>query len=163
MILGLLGWLLSLGWCVDALLWKEQPPPSPTASVPPSGPWAGGPPIYWGRPGIKLINDSTEPVFVESLSILGMSMLDRHEERSRHLLTDDYPSTLWAAFPIPAGSFTVSVQVRLEQSGRVLAADLPSWVHAEYRCYMDITIGAHGLQAAPCITTSRVDSDEFYD
>lgn len=165
-VLGMLGWLLALVGCVDIFV-RDQfplPPPDPRPSVPSDGPWAGGPPIFWGRPKIGLVNDSSEPVFVESLSILGVSLLEGREERDRHLILREFPSMIHAALPIPAGNFTVSVRVRLERSGRMLAAELHAWVHAGYRCSMRVTIGADVLRAEPCLSTHHVDSDEgWYD
>lgn len=72
----LLGCLILPAYCVDLLLREPQEPPI-VASVPPYGPWAGGPPVFWGKTDVTLINRSSEPAFVEAFSIAGSSNLDQ--------------------------------------------------------------------------------------
>jgi hypothetical protein len=151
--LGLLAALALLVRCVD-ILTREPPPPPITASVPAYGPWAGGPPIFWGHSVVTLVNRSSEPVFIEAFSIAGASQLERAEERHRHLGIEGLG--FLGLLPVLAGSVTVHVRVHLEKSQRTLDADLPAQVEAGFWCEMVVTIEPEALVGTPCVPGRRL-------
>lgn len=153
--LGLLAALFLPAWCV-AILLQEPPPPPITASVPPHGPWASGPPIFWGHSDVTLINLSSETVFIEAFSIAGASQLERVEERHRHLGTESIRAAFSSFPPVPAGPITVHVRVRLEESQRTLDADLPAQVEAGFWCRMAVNVEPEALTGTPCVPGRRI-------